>query len=92
MSRIVLCATAATLVAAFAFPPASNAQVSTGNRANGFDYQPTPGEVVTREKTAGVRPSATSQRETNKSLEEIDRDLLRKEGLGTQSVPRITPR
>jgi hypothetical protein len=63
-----------------------------GNHANGFDYQPTPREVIPREKATGVRPSAISQEKTNRELEEMDRDLLRKEGLGTSSVPAMTPR
>jgi hypothetical protein len=65
---------------------------SIGNHANGFDYQPTPSEVIPREKAAGVRPSATSEENTNRELEELDRDLLRKEGLSTSSVPNMTPR
>jgi len=65
---------------------------SIGNRANGFSYQPTPSEVIPREKAAGVRPSTTPQQETNRDLEKIDRDLLRDEGLGTSSVPNLTPR
>ncbi len=92
MTRLVLCATAAVLVAAFAFTPGSFAQPSTGNRANGFNYQPTPGEVDSREKAIGTRPSASSQRATDKTLEDIDRDLLRKEGLSTHSVPSAKPR
>lgn len=60
-----------------------------GNRANGFDYQPTPSEVVPREKAAGVRPSRMSQEETNRDLEQIDRNLLREEGASTSSVPNL---
>ena len=33
-----------------------------GYRANGFSYQPTPHEVIPKEKAAGVRPSMASQR------------------------------
>jgi hypothetical protein len=65
---------------------------SIGNRANGFSYQPTPGEVVQKEKAAGVRPSTASQQATDQELEKVDRDLLRKEGLSTSSVPKMTPR
>jgi hypothetical protein len=63
-----------------------------GNRANGFSYQPTPREVVSREKAAGVRPSTTSQQATDQELENIDRRSLLEEGLSTSSVPRFTPR
>jgi hypothetical protein len=65
---------------------------SIGNHANGFNYQPTPREVIPREKATGVRPSAISQENTNRELEKMDRDLLRKEGLSTSSVPDMTPR
>ncbi len=92
MSQTVLCATSALLIAAFAFTQAGTAQTSTGNRANGFSYQPTPGQVDAKEKNLGVRPSATSQKATNETLEQIDRDLLLKEGLSTRSVPSIKPR
>jgi hypothetical protein len=63
-----------------------------GNRANGFSYQPTPREVVSKEKAAGVRPSTASQQATDQELVDIDRRLLLEEGLGTSSVPRLTPR
>ena len=65
---------------------------SIGNRANGFDYQPTPSEVIPREKAAGVRPPASSQEQTDRDLEQMDRDLLRDEGVSTSSVPNLTPR
>jgi hypothetical protein len=63
-----------------------------GNRANGFSYQPTPREVVSKEKAAGVRPSTASQQATNQELGDIDRRLLHEEGLSTSSVPRLAPR
>jgi peptidoglycan hydrolase CwlO-like protein len=61
-----------------------------GNRANGFDYQPTPGEIVPREKAAGIQPSAEQQRAANRDLERIDEDLMREEGLSDKSVPKLT--
>jgi hypothetical protein len=87
-------------VATFCFMGAAAAQTagdgsvprSIGNRANGFDYQPTQGEVVQREQAAGVRPSSASQQATDQELENIDRNLLREEGLSTSSVPKMTPR
>jgi hypothetical protein len=63
-----------------------------GNRANGFSYQPTPREVLSKEKAAGVRPSTPSQQATDQELGDIDRRLLLEEGLSTSSVPRLTPR
>ena len=62
------------------------------NRANGFSYQQTPHEVVSKEKAAGVRPSTASQQATNQELGDIDRRLLLEEGLSTSSAPRLTPR
>jgi hypothetical protein len=61
-----------------------------GNRANGFSYQPTPGEVYPREVMAGLWPSKRDQAPTNRTLAELDRSLLRSEGLSTQSVPVFT--
>lgn len=66
-------------------PPAAN-----GNRANGFSYQPTPGEVVPREKATGVQPPAAQQNQTNRDLERIDKNLMRDEGLSTKSVPKMS--
>ena len=63
-----------------------------GNRANGFSYQPTLREVLSKEKAAGVRPSTASQQATNQELGDIDHRLLLEEGLSTSSVPRLTSR
>jgi hypothetical protein len=58
-----------------------------GNRANGFSYQPTPNEVAPREAAAGVRPSKAQQDASDQTLETIDRNLLREEGLSEKDVP-----
>lgn len=58
-----------------------------GNRAHGFSYQPTPGEVRPREAAAGLRPSLSQEAGTNRQLQQIDRDLLRDEGLPPRTVP-----
>jgi len=63
-----------------------------GNRANGFSYQPTPNEVVPRERAAGLRPPVAAQAATNRDLETIDRDLLRQEGDGSSSIPKFKAR
>jgi hypothetical protein len=63
-----------------------------GNRANGFSYQPTPGEVRPREMAAGVRPSDAKQADTDHTLETIDRNLLQDEGMSSKTVPAFTPR
>jgi hypothetical protein len=59
------------------------------NHANGFDYQPTPREVRPREILAGDRPPGERQVLTNQDLEDLDRQLLKSEGLSTKSVPKF---
>jgi hypothetical protein len=61
-----------------------------GNRANGFSYQPTPDEVAPRERAAGIQPSTAHEQAVNRDLEHMDQDLMREEGLSTQSVPKLT--
>jgi hypothetical protein len=63
-----------------------------GNCANHFCYQPTPGEVIPREVLAGMRPSRAQQDATGRTLEAIDRSLLREEGLSEKNLPVFTPR
>jgi hypothetical protein len=62
-----------------------------GNRANGFNYQPSPGEVVGREERVGVRPSRAQLEKMDQTLESIDFSLLRDEGLSERSVPAFKP-
>jgi hypothetical protein len=62
------------------------------NCANGFWVQPTPSEVIPREASAGVRPSRAHQDAAGRTLEAIDRSLLREEGLSEKSLPVLTPR
>jgi hypothetical protein len=58
-----------------------------GNRAHGFSYQPTPDEVRPREAAAGLRQSSDRQQATDRALQQIDRDLLRDEGLAPRTLP-----
>jgi hypothetical protein len=71
--------------------PADQAAVPRviGNRANGFDYQPTPQEVRPREILAGARPPGSHEALTNQDLGELDRRLLQSEGLSTKNVPKF---
>ncbi len=85
----VACTTAAAMAQSGTDAPVPRV---IGNRANGFSYQPTPGEVRPREAAAGVRPSKGRQAETDRALETMDRTLLRDEGKSLQSVPDFTPR
>jgi hypothetical protein len=61
-----------------------------GNRANGFSYQPTPREVGPREASLGLLPSRAQQASTDRDLEQLDRSLMREEGLSTASIPNFT--
>jgi hypothetical protein len=58
-----------------------------GNRAHGFSYQPTQGEVRPREAAAGLRLPSVRQEATDRTLQQLDRDLLRDEGLAPSTVP-----
>lgn len=83
---------AALLVAGTAMaqsPGGSSVPREIGNRANGFDYQPTPGEVGPREKSAGVQLPAAQRNATDQELEQMDKNLLREQGLSTKSVPNM---
>ncbi|WP_428483995.1 hypothetical protein [Rhodopila sp.] len=87
------------MVAAFCLTAAAMAQTpgggsvprEEGNRANGLDYQPTPSEVVPRERAAGIQPPAAQQKANNRFLQQTDKKLLQGQGLSTKSVPQITP-
>lgn len=72
--------------------PAANRSIPAeiGNRANGYDYQPTPSEVRPREESAGIRPPVAQQKATDRDLEQMDKALLREQGLSTSSVPKMT--
>jgi len=90
MPRIVTCIVAALVIGAIMPPATSMAQTATGNRANGRDYEPTPAEVLPRERAAGITPSTADQAKTDSELEKIDRSLLRSHGLSTSSIPNMT--
>ncbi len=89
MVRIVLSLAVAALIGVAVRPSAATAQAAIGNRANGLSYQPTQGQVASREKAAGVQPPSAP---VDKRLETIDRTLLRKEGASTSSVPNVAAR
>jgi hypothetical protein len=87
-----------TMIAVLSFTSAAMAQGTEtgsppreiGNRANGYDYQPTPSELAPREKAAGIVPPPAQQRAENQELDSLDKQLLQSEGLSTKSVPKIT--
>jgi|ERR1700722_18150324 hypothetical protein len=88
-----------TVIAVFSFASGALAQGGggngsppreIGNRANGYDYQPTPSELAPREKAAGIVPPPAQQRAENQELDSLDKQLLQSEGLSTKSVPKIT--
>jgi hypothetical protein len=55
----------------------NNVPREIGNRANGFSYQPTPSQVVPREKEAGIRPSAAQQKAADADLDRMYNNLMR---------------
>jgi len=85
--RIVSLAAMTLLLGAgptFAQPAAPPAEI--GNRANGFDYQPTQGAVQAREKAAGITPDQQQQQQEDQTLLQLDHKLL-----GNQLLPPGTP-
>jgi hypothetical protein len=83
---------AITTVALAQSGPATSVPREEGNRANGLDYEPTPAEVLPRERAAGIIPPAARQQSNDQALERMDKNLLQSEGLNTKSVPTIAPR
>jgi hypothetical protein len=81
----VVCLTASMAAAQGAATKAIPRQI--GNRANGFSYQPTPGQVVPREEAAGIRPSSVHDRATDDTLSHLDRQLLAQEHLNPSQAP-----
>ncbi|HEX3574847.1 MAG TPA: hypothetical protein VHU42_09625 [Rhodopila sp.] len=71
-------------------PTGGSVPAEIGNRANGLDYQPTQSEVVPREKASGIEPPISRERAANADLIRMDKDLLLSEGIGTDSVPKLS--
>ena len=80
MVAFVVTASAVAQTRGAGTPPAE-----IGNRSNGLSYQPTPNEVDGREAAKGIRPPAAEQRATDRRLEKTDKQLLREEGLESDS-------
>ena len=59
-----------------------------GNRANGFSYQPTPGEVGPREEAAGVQPPEAQRNATDADLEPMYNTLMRDYPQDQTKAPR----
>jgi hypothetical protein len=59
-----------------------------GNRANGFSYQPTPGEVVPREQQAGIRPSSPQEKAMDADLDRMYNSLMREYRQGPAAPAR----
>jgi hypothetical protein len=90
MSRIIITIAMAASIGGAVVPCTGMAQPETGNRANGYDYQPTPGEVLPLERRDGVAATPEQGASHGRTLEKIDRELLRNNGLSTSSVPNMT--
>jgi hypothetical protein len=80
----------AALILAFSLTglSVSMAQPRNGNVQNGLNYQPTQGEVGERERAAGVAPSTERERALDAEMEEINRQLLRNEGVMPNNTPQ----
>jgi len=79
---LVICAAAQAQTTRNDAPPAQ-----IGNRANGHEYQPTPDVVAPREQAAGVAPSASHDQQNNQTLTNLDRNLMKSEGLNPDNTP-----
>ena len=72
----------------FASATGAGAQVPrNGPEWNGKNHQPTKAETLRAERRAGVQPPKAEQSQDNRTVDQIDRQLLREEGLSTSSVP-----
>lgn len=85
-SPIVACAVAILLASA----TGAGAQVPrNGPEWGGKDHQPTEAEVIQRERQAGVRAPEAKRNQDGRTVEQLDQQLLRKEGLPPPSpAPR----
>lgn len=80
----------ASLVAVSLIATTAEAYSAEGNRANGLNYQPTPNQVVPREKAVGIQPPPAQKKANGQMLEQMDKNLLRQEGQSTNSVPKLS--
>ena len=86
--KILLAISALSLAgSAIAQPRNNSVPLEIGNRANGFDYQPTPAEVGPRERAAGLAVTPERQKQIDDELFSMDAQLLKSEGLSTSSAP-----
>ena len=68
---------------------AAGAQASrNGPEWGGKDHQPTQAEVVRRETRAGVRAPVGQVRQDNRTVEQLDRQLLRNEAVDPPAPAR----
>ena len=74
--RIILAVALLASIGGTVAPSASRAQPSFGNRANGFDYQPTPGEVRPLERRDGVAPTPSQAAATRRTVRRLNHELL----------------
>ena len=58
-----------------------------GPEWGGKDHQPTEGATLGAERRAGVEAPKAEQNQDSRTVDQIDRQLLREEGLSTSSVP-----
>jgi hypothetical protein len=89
MSGLNTAAALTALLGLACTPITAKAQPYTGNHANGNVYQPTPTQVLPLERRDGVAATPSQATENGRTLETIDRDLLRSDGVSTSSVPNM---
>jgi hypothetical protein len=89
MSGLNITAVVIALLGLACTPITAKAQPYTGNHENGNVYQPTPTQVLPLERREGVAATQSQATESGRTLETIDRDLLRSDGVSTSSVPNM---
>ncbi len=80
-------AAVATVLSALAAAPAQAQAPRNGPEWGGKDHQPTQAEVTRSEDRAGVQPSQAENQADTRSVEQLDKQLLNKEGINSSSVP-----
>lgn len=70
----------------------AGAQVArNGPEYGGKDHQPAETQTLQAERRAGVRPPKAQVEQNDRALNQIDRKLLRQEGLSPSSAPTPPP-
>lgn len=82
------------LAVALLLASATGAEAQTprnGPEWGGKDHQPTEAEVIQRERQAGVQVPKAEQSQDDRTVQQLDQQLLRKEGLNSNPAPSPAP-